>query len=67
MKKEFSGYLSAFTPATKDNVPFVINSRILRRILIESAGLKLISEYCLVKYDVHNYGGCNSNKYGNGS
>lgn len=23
MKKEFSGYLSAFTPATKDNVPFV--------------------------------------------
>lgn len=23
MKKEFSGYLSAFTPATKDNVPYV--------------------------------------------
>lgn len=23
MKKEFSGYLSAYTPATKDNVPFV--------------------------------------------
>lgn len=23
MKKEFSGYLSAFVPATKDNVPFV--------------------------------------------
>lgn len=23
MKKEFSGYLSAFAPATKDNVPFV--------------------------------------------
>ena len=23
MKKEFSGYLSAYSPATKDNVPYV--------------------------------------------